>query len=64
MIDPKEWIGAKRAAALTDLTTQWIRELGLRGELRTVQTDLGTLYSLEDVRRKAEERAKKGKAAA
>ncbi len=63
MIDPKEWISAKRAAAMADLTVQWVRVLGQKGELRTVQTDLGTLYNLEDVRRKAEERAEKGKAA-
>ncbi len=63
MIDPKEWISAKRAAAMTDLTVQWIRVLGQKGEIRTVQTDLGTLYSLEDVERKAEERAAKKAAA-
>ncbi len=63
MIDPKEWISAKRAAAMADLTVQWVRVLGQKGELRTVQTDLGTLYNLEDVQRKAEERAEKGKAA-
>ena len=59
MIDPKEWISAKRAAAIADLTVQWVRVLGQRGELRTVETDLGTLYSLEDVQRKAEERRTK-----
>ncbi len=63
MIDPKEWISAKRAAAMADLTVQWVRVLGQKGDLRTVQTDLGTLYSLEDVRRKAEERGATGKAA-
>ncbi len=63
MIDPAEWISAKRAVAMADLTVQWVRVLGQNGELRTVQTDLGMLYSLEDVRRKAEERAATGKAA-
>ncbi len=44
MIDPKDWVSAKTAARMTELTVQWIRELGLRGEIPTVRTDLGTLY--------------------
>ncbi len=59
MIDPKDWISAKTAARITELTVQWIRELGLRGEIATVQTDLGTLYNRVDVERKAQERQAK-----
>lgn len=57
--DPQEWVSAKTAAHTLRFSLQWVRELGRRGEIGTLQTDLGTLYRRADVERIGGERASK-----
>lgn len=47
--DPAEWLSGANAAKLADVSLSWIRLLGERGEVRTLDTDLGRLYYRPDV---------------
>ncbi len=61
--DPDDWISPKTASRLADVTDTWIRRLGYAGTIRTLKTDLGTLYLREDVEKLRQRRIEKGKIA-
>lgn len=47
--DPGQWISGRNAAKLADVSLTWIRTLGERGDIQTLDTDLGRLYYKPDV---------------
>jgi hypothetical protein len=49
--NPKDWLSGANAARLADVSLSWIRLLGDRGEVSTLDTDLGRLYYRPDVER-------------
>ncbi len=59
-----DWLGPKDAAQLAGISYGWLRLLGERGQVETLQTPLGTLYSRKGMEAVARDRAERGKAAA
>ncbi len=51
-----DWLKPQDAARLADVSYGWIKLLGERGKVETLQTPLGTLYSKQSVEELAEQR--------
>jgi len=57
-----DWLKPQDAARLAEVSYGWIKLLGERGKVETLQTPLGTLYSRRSVEELAEQRASKNAA--
>jgi hypothetical protein len=52
-----DWLTPTSAAKAANVSYSWLKQLGERGQVETLQTPLGMLYKRTDMERIAEERA-------